>query len=147
MFSSALSRVFAAAAAIAVSTALLGTWTWLKQQHRVDQQIQLAETFVLMLRTHRMTEAYELTLKTRMELPTKEDFAVFASRQVCGRFKMTEVFPFQSNGNRLRRRLLGQNVEMDELNIQYVGECAFRITLRKDTEQNWKVFKFGSHAY
>jgi hypothetical protein len=147
MFSSARRRIVAAAAAIVAGNALLGTWIWLQQQHAADQQIELADTFILMLRTHRVAEAYELTLKTRMELPTKEEFAVFASRQICGSFKMTEVFPFQSNGNRLRRWLLGQNVEMDELNIQYFGECAFRVTLRKDTERNWKVFKFGSHAY
>ena len=147
MFSSARSRIVATVATIAVGTTLFVAWTWLKQQHSAEQQIQLAETFVLMLRKNRMAEAYELTLKARMELPTKEDFAVYASRQICGSFKMTEVFPFQSNGNRLRRSLLGQTVEMDELNIQYFGECAFRVTLRKDTEQSWKVFKFGSHAY
>ena len=139
-------RTFALATAIALCLLVIGAWTWLKQQHPAREQTQLAEKFVGLLKSHRIAEAYELTMKTRMDLPTNEDFAVFAPRQICGTFKMVEVFPYQSNGNRLRRLMSGHEVEMPEMNVQYQGDCAFRVTMRRDTEYKWKVFKFGSHA-
>ena len=125
---------------------MTGAWKWLKQQYPARDQTQVAETFVNFLRSQRVAEAYELTMKTRMDLPTEEDFTAFAPRQICGAFKVAEVFPVQSNGNRLRRWMSGQEVEMPEVNIQYLGDCAFRVTLRRDAEQKWKIFKFASHA-
>jgi hypothetical protein len=140
-------KTFAVAAVLALGLALLGAWAWLRSQYVAQEQIELAERFVELLRSQRLAEAYELTMKTRMELPTKEDFAEFAPRQICGAFKLVEVFPFQSNGNRLRRRITGREVEIPELDIQYMGECAFRVTIRRDAAQKLKVYKFGSHAY
>jgi hypothetical protein len=131
----------------AIAAALLGAWAWLRKQYEAKEQIELAERFVELLRSQRLAEAYELTMKSRMELPTTEKFAEFAPRQLCGKFKLVEVFPFQSNGNRLRRRITGREVEMPELDMQYMGDCAFRVTIRRDAAQQLKVYKFGSHAY
>ena len=139
-------KTLALATAIALCLVVIGAWTWLKQQHPAREQTQLAEKFVGLLRSHRFAEAYELTMKTRMFLPTNEDFARFAPRQVCGTFKMVGVFPYQSNGNRLRRLMSGHEVEMPELHVQYEGDCGFRVTLRRDTDYTWKVYKFVSHA-
>ena len=138
---------FAAVVALAAGLFIIGTWGWLEKQASARDQIHLAETFVNFLRSQRVEEAYELTMKSRMDLPTKEDFAAFAPRQICGAFEFTEVFPLQTNGNRLRRWMSRQDIEMQEVNVQYMGDCAFRVTLRRDAENKWKVFKFGSHAW
>ena len=140
-------KILVIAVVLAVGLAFLGAWTWLKRQHPAHEQIQLAESFVSLLRSQRVAEAYELTMKSGMELPTDEDFAVFAPRQICGTFERTDIFPFQSNGSRLRRWVIGREVEMPELNVQYMGDCAFRVTIRRDTEYKLKVYKFGSHAH
>ena len=100
---------FAAVVALAAGLFIIGTWGWLEKQASARDQIQLAETFVNFLRSQRVEEAYELTMKSRMDLPTKEDFAAFAPRQICGAFEFTEVFPVQTNGNRLRRWMSRQD--------------------------------------
>ena len=143
----AQSKAFGPMAAVACFVALLATWMWLRQPYPAHDQIKLAETFVDLLRSQRLVEAYELTLKTQMELPTNESFPVFATRQICESFKIAEIFPFQSRGNRLRRWISGQEIEMPELNVQYMGDCAFRVTIRRSAEHELKVYKFGSHAY
>ena len=140
-------KSFGLLAALVCLVALLAAWMWLKQRYPAHEQVELAETFVELLRSQRVAEAYELTMKTRMDLPTNEGFSVFAPRQICGSFRISEVFPFQSRGNRLRRWISRQEVEMPELNIQYMGDCAFRITIRRDAQQALKIYKFGSHAY
>ena len=133
--------------AVVVAVGLVGVWTWLKRQHSAHEQIQLADNFVSLLRSQRVAEAYELTMKSGMYLPSNEDFAEFALRQICGSFKRTDIFPFQSNGSWLKKWVSGREVEMPELNIQYMGDCAFRVTIRRDSEYALKVYKFGSHAY
>jgi hypothetical protein len=140
-------RSSALVVSIAVCATAVGAWVWLKQQHVPTRQLEVAENFVSLIRTRRLSEAYELTMKARMELPTTEPFEMFAPRQVCGSFALVEIFPFQSNGNHIRRRLLGRNPEMEEVNVQYYGECAFRVTVRRGKDGDWKVYKFGSHAW
>ena len=67
-------KIFALATAIALCLVGIGAWIWLKQQHPAREQTQLAEKFVGLLRSHRLAEAYELTMKTRMYLTYKRRF-------------------------------------------------------------------------
>jgi hypothetical protein len=119
---------------------------WLKRQHSHAVELRVSEQFVGLLRAEDYSRAYELTMKDRMWGLQGEGFEAYAKRQVCGNLVVTGVFPHQSNGNRLRRIINGQPVDMESVNIQYDGTCPFRVTLRRNAAGEWKVFMFGSHA-
>ena len=145
MQSRSLTVVLFSAAGCAVVSAMVGLY-WLKQPHPAQEQVERVERFIELLRTANYAEAHTLTMKNALVGQTLPTFEVFAKRQICGRFKMTEVFPLQTNGNRLRRWMSGAEVEMPEVVVQYEGSCLFKVTLRRDPKGNWKVFNFGSHS-
>jgi hypothetical protein len=132
--------------AFALVVAATAAFTWTKMQYRHAAELETAERFVKALRSNDYGQAFELTTKARTWGYDGEDFRTFVPRQMCGNFAMTEVFPFQTNGNRLRRRLSGQDPDMPEVNVQYGGECFFRVTVRREAGGAWRVVKFGSHA-
>ena len=63
---------------------------------------------------------------------------------MSGRLAWTS--PTQTNGNRLRRLIRGQNVDMDELNVEFEGTCLLSVRLRRTSDKGWRVFYFASHA-
>jgi hypothetical protein len=132
--------------ATALIACLAAAGIWMKMQYRHSAEIETAEKFVKAIRAKEYDRAFELTTRARTWGYDGEDFLAFAPRQLCGAFAMKEVFPIQSNGNRLRKRLSGQKPDMPEVNVQYTGDCFFRVTLRREASGEWKVLKFGSHA-
>ena len=145
MQSRSLAVVQFSAAGCAALSAMVCLY-WLKQPHPAQEQVERAERFVELLRSANYAEAHTLTMKNPLVGQTLPDFQVFAKRQICGTFHMTEVFPLQTNGNRLRRWMSGAEFEMPEVVVQYGGSCLFKVTLRRDSEGKWKVFNFGSHS-
>jgi hypothetical protein len=137
-------RLLVTAGLTVVAAALFGAW--LASQHNHAKEIEVSEQFVNLLRSGQYAIAYELTMKERMYGLGGEPFDTYANRQLCGSFVRSEVFPYQSNGNRLRRQLAGTQQNMEDVNIQYEGTCFFRVTLRQDALGAWKVFKFGHHS-
>jgi hypothetical protein len=115
-------------------------------QYRHTAELETVERFVAAVRSEDYGQAFELTTKASTWGYDGEDFRTFAPRQICGAFALTDVFPMQTNGNRLRRRLSGQDPDMPEVNVQYGGECFFRVTVRREAGGAWRVVRFGSHA-
>jgi len=60
--------------------------------------------------------------------------------------RLVSTFPKQTNGNRLRRLIRGQNVDMDEVDVEFEGACLLGVRLRRTSDNAWKVFYFASHA-
>jgi hypothetical protein len=141
-----LSRKSLLPVVVAIVIAATAAYAWMKMQHRHTSELDTAERFVNALRDKDYGQAFELTTKARVWGYDGEDFRTFAPRQICGGFVLTDVFPIQTNGNRLRRRLSGQEPDMPEVNVQYGGKCFFRVTLRREAGGAWRVVKFGSHA-
>ena len=132
--------------AITLGTASALALYWLKLSYPALEQIRNADAFVQMLRSENYVAAYEATFKNRLIGTTLPDFERFARRQVCGNFYRTEIFPPQTNGNRVRRWLLGVEIDMPEVGVQYEGTCFFKITFRRTSDDAWKVYNFGSHS-
>ena len=138
--------IILASIVIALGAALALALYWLKRPYGAPDQVRFADEFVQMLGYGRFEVAYDLTFKNKLVGTTLPEFEIFARRQLCGTLSKTEVFPPQTNGNRLRLLLSGADVEMPEVGVQYEGACFFKVTLRRSPGGTWKVFNFGSHA-
>ena len=132
--------------AVVASVAAIVAAVWARQQYAHEAELQVAREFVALLRAGDYEQAFELTTKSKVWGHDHETFNEFSPRQMCGAFSVSEVFPRQTNGNRLKRQLSGQDTDMQEVNVQYEGECFFRVTLRRGASGKWQVLKFGSHA-
>ena len=54
--------------------------------------------------------------------------------------------PFQTNGNRLRRRLQGLNPDAKTISIEF-SDCLVRFYLRRQNEgEVWQVYRVQAHA-
>jgi hypothetical protein len=54
------------------------------------------------------------------------EFEQKAQREFCTVARVAGTAPFQSNGNRLRRRVYGLEVGMPELHVDFDGGCLFQ---------------------
>jgi hypothetical protein len=52
----------------------------------------------------------------------------------------------QSCGNRLRRWVLGRKIDPDELSVDYWFDGPFEVRLGSDSNEQWRVIFFQSHA-
>ncbi|MDF3837374.1 hypothetical protein P3W85_31160 [Cupriavidus basilensis] len=133
---------------LAIACAMAGAWWWLKAQHRASEPVQVAQAFVAYLKVGQFAQAHGLTMKNPYTGRTVSELADISRRNLCqvqeGRILST--FPFQSNGNRLRRWLMGQEVEMSPITIEFAGNCPFNVTVRRTQSNDWKVSSFQSHA-
>ena len=124
----------------------IGLFLWLKAEHVPTVPIQTAQQFIDYLHANNYESAIALTMRHAYVGTTPQELAAISRRQLCRVTQMVGTFPFQSNGNRLRRWFSGREVEMPEVHVEFVGECLFRVTLRPVGGDQWKVFSFGSHA-
>ena len=134
---------------VAISCMILlsaGGFLWLKAEHRPTNAIAQAETFVFLLNADKLSEAYDLTLQNELTGKTLAAFEEVAKRQFCSLDKTTTTFPFQSNGNRLRRWYQGRALEPAEVTVEFTGSCLFGVTLHSNSSGKWKVYFFQSHA-
>jgi hypothetical protein len=119
---------------------------WLKSAHHPSEAIALAQEFVARLQAHDFARAYELTAKNQLVGRSANEFEQIAQRQFCTVTGVAGTAPFQSNGNRLRRRVYGLEVEMPELQVEFDGRCLFQVTLRHKSHRQWEIYNFQSHA-
>lgn len=123
-----------------------GGYFWLKAEHRPQEAIEQAQKFVDLLQQNKLAEAFQLTLQNQLVGKTAEEFSANVKRQICNLNKQTTTFPFQSNGNRLRKWLRGRTVEPPEITVEFTGSCLFGVTLHYVDGGLWKVYFFQSHA-
>ena len=136
-------------------------WFWARSQHNPTAAIRVASNFVNSLHRGDLESAYELTVRTGDVGSSFKEFSAIADREWFGHIRAMNIsdirtraiFPFQSNGNRLRRRLSGRFVEMPVLTIDFLIESKdglrvvpFEVRCRYGDDGQWKVSYFQAHA-
>jgi hypothetical protein len=94
-----------------------GAAFWLKAEHTPSAPIALAQAFVNHLHAKRYDQAHQLTLQNGYTGKTSDELRAISARQLCPITRYVRIFPFQSNGNRLRRLLAGAEIEMPEIQL------------------------------
>ncbi len=134
------------AAIVASLLALIGTGVWLQAEYTPVEPIKLAQEFVDLIHTKQFAKAHQLTMKNSFVGTTPEALEEISQRQMCAVTRMVRAFPFQSNGNRLRRWASGAEVEMPEVNVEFDGGCLLSVRVRRVGAGDWKIFYFATHA-
>jgi hypothetical protein len=120
---------------------------WLKRQHYPKEAVDIAQQFVTLLHQDKFESAYALTIKNGYTGKTLTEFQANAKTERCpSEPKYDHTFPFQSNGNRLRRWVNGSEIDVQEINVEFKSDCLLGIRLRKTSDQKWKVYYFAAHA-
>jgi hypothetical protein len=127
--------------------AIAATFIWLKRQHYPKEAIDVAQQFVSLLHQDKFESAYALSIKNGSIGKTLTEFEAKARRERCpSEPKYDHTFPFQSNGNRLRRWANGSEIDVQEIVVEFKSECLLGIRLKKTSDQQWRVFRFAVHA-
>lgn len=120
---------------------------WLARPAPQRTARRVSDAFVRLCREKRLEEAYELTVKTGYVGPSIDDFAARVENE---NFDPPPTFlythPPQTNGNRLRRRMMNRRVGPERLAVEYSGGCLLGVHLLLTKDGDWKVYKFGCHA-
>ena len=122
------------------------TYFWLKLPNDLAEPSQVATDFLNLLKRGEFDRAHEMTLKNSYVGTTPKELKAVSARQLCTIVRIARTFPFQTNGNRLRRWVLGLDVEMSEVYIDFEGQCLLGVSLHRNSHGQWKVFNFESHA-
>ena len=142
----------AALSVVLVAVVALGAgWLLHAVPVRPGQALRTAERFVELLQAQDLSGAYGLTTQRGDVGRSLEEFQSVVRRQWPGdrsaMVRRLAVGPFQSYGNRLRRWLRGQQVEMPELHVEFsVGGVPFEVRERSTKDGEWKVSYFQTHA-
>jgi hypothetical protein len=120
---------------------------WLRAAHFPVQAVQVAHSFVLHLEAQRYAQAYALAVPKGVMGRSAEQFEAFAKSQYCGATRIASTFPYQSNGNRLRRWWAGRQVELNEVAVEFEGvPCLLGVKVQRNASGAWRVVRFASHA-
>ena len=145
------SKIVVLSVVVAVALALGTGWLLRTVLARPGGAIRTAERFVELLKAQDLPGAYRLTTQRGGVGGSFEEFQRVVRRQWPGdgsaAVRRLDVGPFQSYGNRLRRWLRGQPVEMPELYVEFsVGGVPFKVSERYEKNGEWKVSYFQTHA-
>ena len=132
----------ACGAALLVASAVV----WLKIPHDFAAPAGVARTFLELLRKGAFARAFELTSKNALVGRTVGGLQQVSARQLCNASQVVATAPLQTNGNRLRRWLRGDRVEIPELRVEFSGQCLLSVVLHPTPDGRWQVFYFESHA-
>jgi hypothetical protein len=118
-----------------------GVTVWLKSPHHPAEAIAIAQEFVARLQVHDFARAYELTAKKQLVGMSLTEFEQNAQREFCTVTRVAGMAPFQSNGNRLRRRVYRLEVEMPELD----GAIGLRFSSHPPAQgpRQWEIYNFS----
>jgi hypothetical protein len=119
---------------------------WAKSEHQSREAMQVASTFLKLLEAKQFSQAFELTVKRGFVGKSPEELQRAAAREHCKVDRLAYTFPFQSNGNRLRRLVTGNEVDMPEIHVEFTGACLLRVTLRRTSQNEWRVVGLYRHA-
>lgn len=136
--------VIAALALLLLS--LFGTYHWLKAGYTQIKPRRIAHEFHQLLKSGNFQDAHQLTVKSGFVGRTPAELATIAKRHCLNADHFAYTFPFQSNGNRLRRWILGKEVEMDDVSVEFDGPCLLEIRIHHMDDGAWKISYFASHA-
>ena len=134
-------------ATLLLAISLLASF-WLKSAHRPAQAIQTAQQFLAHLQAKAFNNAHVLSIQNGLVGKTALQLETISKQQLCSEkpLHFTWFAPTQSNGNRLRRMILGREVEMPEVIVELENsECLMSFTLHH-SNGDWKVISFQSHA-
>lgn len=134
------------ALACAVLLCAMGAAWWSQLPYTLAAPIQVAQDFVQNLEAVQYTQAFELTVKQGYVGNTPEALGAVARREFCKVDRLVSTSPHQTHGNRLRRLLLGREVDMPQVQVEFEGTCLLGVTLRKQRDGSWRVYRFASHA-
>jgi hypothetical protein len=129
---------------------LLSFIIFLKMPYRQNAAKNIAYSFIKLLETNKINEAYELTVKGSYIGDTISDFRN-NSDVVAIQIKNAPIIfyglrPAQTYGNRLRRWIYNRNIDPDILYFEYsVGKIPVSIIMKKNNEK-WNVYRVEIHA-
>ena len=117
---------------------------------RPERAIRAAQNFVDCLRSHEWERAYELTNRQSDVGKNLGEFQGIVHQQWPGAppapAQFLAVRPFQSYGNRLRRWVHGQEMDPQEVSLEFsVDGVPFEVRETR-VGGEWKVNYFQSHA-
>jgi hypothetical protein len=122
-------------------------YSWLKRQHHPKEAVDVAQQFVTLLYQDKFESAYALTIKNGYTGKTLTEFQANAKTERCSSEpKYDYTFPFQSNGNRLRRWINGSQIDMQQINVEFKSNCLLGVRVKKTSDQKWRVYSFALHA-
>lgn len=124
----------------------VGAIFWLRAAHVPAEPIRVAQAFIRHLEAKQFEQAHQLTLKNGYVGKTTKALEEISGRELCTVGNAIDSFPFQSNGNRLRRWAKGVEIEMPEVQVEFEGDCLLGVTVRRTANNEWRVFKFAAHA-
>ena len=130
----------------ALALAITGFFIWAKAEYGQPEPVAVAKTFLFRLRNGDFESAFELTTKSGYVGKTPADLRKFTQRHTCLSGRFVGSFPPQTNGNRLRRLIRGQSLDMDEVHLEFEGACLLGVRLRRISGNRWLVYYFASHA-
>lgn len=139
-------RKSATAAIALLFCALAGGIGWVKSKHEPEEPRLLAKEFLRLLETKQFTRAHELTTRNGSVGRTAAELEHISNRELCKIEYLSHTFPFQSNGNRLRRWASGVEIEMPQVQVEFVGKCLLGVTVLRTQDKKWRVSKFAAHA-
>lgn len=125
---------------------ITGFFVWAKTEYGQPEAVSVAKTFLLRMQSGDLEGAFELTTKSGYVGRTPADLREFAQRHTCLAGQFVRTFPSQTKGNRLRRLIRGQNIDMDEVDVEFEGACLLSVRLRRTSDNDWRVYYFASHA-
>lgn len=125
----------------------LGGVFWLTLPYGFSPQRRVATTFITYVNAGEFEKAFELTQKNMYTGKTLEAFKNKALREIRGPgYLFAYAYPPQTNGNRLRHRFRGAEIEMPDVSLEFRGPSDLRITVRHEGDNQWKVSYITTHA-
>jgi hypothetical protein len=137
--------VLALAVVAAVAVAL---FVWAKSPYDQAEAVEVAKSFLAQLRADDFSNAHELTTKGGYVGKTPAELKTIAERQRCWAGRVDSTSPPQTNGNRLRRLVKRERMDLDEVRVEFVGPgaCLLGVSLKKSAQNEWRVHYFATHA-
>jgi hypothetical protein len=131
---------------VLASLAIALFWWWASCEYTQTEAKQVAHDFLQRLEARQYTKAFELTVQQGYVGKSPEELQAISEREFCKVDRLASIFPFQSNGNRMRRWFSGREVDMPQVVFEFTGRCLLGVAVRKTEHNTWRVFRFASHA-
>ncbi|QBB72032.1 hypothetical protein ELE36_17600 [Pseudolysobacter antarcticus] len=106
----------------------------------------MANDFLQKLEAKQFAEAFELTVKQVYVGRSSDELQEISKRELCKVDHLVSTHPFQSNGSYLRRLVSGSEIDMPQVQVEFAGECLFGVAVRHLPGNQWRVYRFASHA-
>ncbi|WP_298609106.1 hypothetical protein [uncultured Thiothrix sp.] len=130
---------------LGISLSGISYW-WLKQTYTYPEAQQVAHQFFTHLRAQEYEQAFALSAKPNLMAKSPQELAELAQRECLDDQNFAWSAPPQTQGNRLRRWINGQALDMDKVSLEFENSCLLGVQLSKTSQGQWRVLYFGAHA-